>query len=267
LNHAEHEELLSFLAVVSHEFQVPLTSIIGFTGLLLDGRAGEMTGQQRELLDLARTGAMQLTNLVDDILDLSRHIRGELRLFREPVDLAAEVALQVRQFDPIVEGTGVQLVNRVHRSLGTIKADSKRLRQVLVNLLSNAVKFTLPAGTVTVAGYRRRDGVVVAVKDTGIGLSKEDQAHVFLPFYQLPADRRPMLGGSGLGLATTRRIVEAHGGQIWVDSELGKGSCFRFTLPTTWNRGDTDPRPSPTQSPDQGSMVSYRLGAIRRQFN
>lgn len=237
---ARANDLLQFLSIVSHDLRTPLSSIIGFTDILLGGRAGELSDLQREFLSLVKVGATQLAGLVNDLLDISRYTRGELRLNLERIDLAAAVARLVRQFEPLVTEAHIQLVNRVHRSIGCITADPKRLDQVLNNLLNNAIKFTQPAGTVTVTGYRRGGKVVLSVTDNGIGISKEEQAKIFDHFYQADRRRNGRLGGSGLGLAVSKHIVEAHGGTIWVESEPGRGSCFRFALPVDCRPGQAE---------------------------
>ncbi|MHB8992148.1 MAG: sensor histidine kinase [Chloroflexota bacterium] len=228
---AKVNDLLQFLSIVSHDLRTPLSSIIGFTDILLGGRAGDLTDLQQEFLSLVKLGATQLANLVNDLLDISRYTRGELRLNLEQVDLSEAVARQVRQLEPLVAETQIRLVNRVNRCLGRIVADPKRLDQVLNNLLNNAIKFTQPSGTVTVNGYRRNGMVVISVIDTGIGVSKEEQEKIFDRFYQADPGNTGRFSGSGLGLAVSKHIVEAHGGTIWVESEPGRGSRFRFSLP------------------------------------
>ncbi len=230
---AKLQELLQFISTVSHDLRTPLSSIIGFSDILLSGRAGSLTGLQTEFLSLVKLGANQLVNLVDDLLDISRCTRGELRLNYEEVDLAASVARLFKQLEPLVSETQIVLVNRVNRSIGRVPADAKRVDQVLSNLLNNAIKFTQPAGVVTVSGYRRRGEVELSVWDTGIGIAKEEQEKVFDRFYQAEPGLKGRIRGSGIGLTVSKHIVEAHGGRIWVESEPGRGSRFRFTLPTT----------------------------------
>ncbi|TAK28389.1 MAG: hypothetical protein EPO21_22775 [Chloroflexota bacterium] len=229
---ADVNDLLQFLSTVAHELQTPLSSVMGFTDIVLQGRAGELSSLQREFLGLVKLGASQVSNLVNDLLDISRYTRGELQLNCQRVNLSATVSRQVRQFEPLVAETQVQLVNRVHHSIGWVWADVKRLHQVLNNLLDNGIKFTQPSGTVTISGHRRRGEVVLAVTDTGIGIPREEQHRVFDRFYQVDRGPKRRIGGSGLGLAVSKHLVEAHGGRIWVESAPGKGSRFCFTLPT-----------------------------------
>jgi signal transduction histidine kinase len=223
---------LQLLSMVSHDLQTPLSSIGGFVDILLRERTGQINEQQREILGTMKLAAVQLSHLVGDLMDGTRYVRGELELDCDMLDLASTVARQIRLFEPLIADTGVRLINHVGESIGQVWADEQRLHQVLVNLIGNAIKFTHPAGTVTVTGIRRPREIVITVADTGIGLSREDQAHVFDAFYRSAQARRTGIKGSGLGLAVSKFIVEAHGGRIWVESQPGKGSRFSFSLPT-----------------------------------
>jgi len=225
------DDLVQFLSVVSHDLRTPLSSIIGFTDILMGGRAGDLSQLQTEFLGLVKLGAVQLNNLVADLLDISRLTRGELKLYLEDVRLDEVVGRLVRQFAPLLSETDVKLANRVNRSIGSIKADARRLEQVLNNLLNNAIKFTQPSGTITISGYRRNGSVVLCVADTGIGIPEAEREQVFERFYQCSPGLNRRFSGSGLGLAVAKQLVEAHGGSIWVDSVVGKGSHFRFSLP------------------------------------
>jgi signal transduction histidine kinase len=234
---AQLSDSSQLLSVISHDLQTPLSSIRGFVDILLGGRTGKVTEQQREILGTMRLAATQLSHLVNDLVDGSQYVRGALQLDRATVDLASTVAQHVRLFEPLIADTEVRLVNRLHQSIGRIWADEQRLLQVLNNLISNAIKFTHPSGTVTVSGFRRRGEVVLSVTDTGIGLDRDDLARVFDPFYRAPAARRAGIQGKGLGLAVSRYIVEAHGGRIWAESRPGTGSRFSVALPTARYRG------------------------------
>ncbi|HEX2923641.1 MAG TPA: HAMP domain-containing sensor histidine kinase [Chloroflexota bacterium] len=239
---AKLQELVQFISTVAHDLRTPLSSIIGFSDILLGGRAGSLNSIQTEFLSLVKLGANQLVNLVDDLLDISRCTRGELRLNYDDVDLSAAVARLLKQFEPLVGETEIVLVNRVNRTIGRVPADAKRIDQVLSNLLNNAIKFTQPSGTVTISGHRRRGEVELCVSDTGIGIPKDEQEKVFDRFYQAEPALKGKIRGSGIGLAVSKHIVEAHGGRIWVESEPGKGSRFRFTLPTTFSFAQTWPQ-------------------------
>lgn len=229
------EDLVQFLSVVSHDLRTPLSSIIGFTDILITGRAGSLSPLQQEFLGLVKLGAGQLNNLVADLLDISRLTRGELKLYLEEVNLSEVVARMVRQLQPLLAETDIRLVNRVGQSVGVIRADSKRLDQVLSNLLNNAIKFTQPSGTITISSCRRDGEIILCVADTGIGIAEEERVRVFERFYQSAPGLNGRFSGSGLGLAVSKHIVEAHGGRIWVESKVGKGSKFRFSLPSNNN--------------------------------
>jgi len=230
-NARDVEHVLHFLASVAHEFKSALSSIAGLTRMLSDGHAGEVNSRQLEILALVNSGTKQVATLADDLVDLSLFARGELRLNYEPIDLAAEMQALLRQFEPLLDQADLRLVNRVGPSLGIVEADPKRIRQVLSNLFSNAIKFSLPHGTILVSGYRGRDWVRLTVTDTGLGIPCEEQSRVFDLFYRGTNASEGKRDGSGLGLATARRLVEAHGGSIWVRSEPNRGSRFGFRLP------------------------------------
>ena len=228
---SKFDDLVQFLSVVSHDLRTPLSSITGFTDILLTGRAGKLSPLQMEFLQLVKLGAIQLNNLVADLLDISRLTRGELKLYLEEVDLSLIVARLVRQFEPLLSETNIRLVNRIGPSIGTVYADARRLEQVLSNLLNNAIKFSQPAGTITLTGRRRDGEVVLCVADTGIGVPADEREKIFDRFYQSDPGLSGRLNGSGLGLAVSKHIIEAHGGRIWVESKVGQGSKFRFSLP------------------------------------
>ena len=225
-----------FLANVSHELRTPLNSVIGFSDLLLTMAAPEsppLTETQRDYLETIARNGRHLLELINELLDLSKIAAGRMQLRLEPLVLEGvlrEAADTVR----------AQLEAR-HHTLAldppdepvTVTADHGRLRQILLNLLSNAIKFTTDGGRITLSGRLEAGGrsVRVAVTDTGIGIAPDDQAKLFQEFVQLDASPSRRYEGTGLGLALSKRLVELHGGTIGVESELGKGSTFWFTLP------------------------------------
>ncbi len=225
-----------FLANVSHELRTPLNSVIGFSDLLLTMASPESpppTETQRDYLETIARNGRHLLELINELLDLSKIAAGRMQLRLEPLVLDGvlrEAADTVR----------AQLEARHHRleleppeESVTVTADHGRLRQILLNLLSNAIKFTTDGGRITLSGRLEAGGrsVRVAVTDTGIGVAPDDQAKLFQEFVQLDASPSRRYEGTGLGLALSKRLVELHGGTIGVDSELGKGSTFWFTLP------------------------------------
>jgi signal transduction histidine kinase len=217
-----------FLTMISHEFRTPLTSIMSFTELLLDHAAGQVNQEQREYLTDVLESSQRLLHMINDLLDLSRLEAGKIKLFREVVamhDLARDAEHTVR---PLAEKKGITLTVECPAGLPLVQADPLRVTQVLLNLMGNAIKFTPEGGSIRMTARESGDFLEVAVTDTGIGIAPEEQARVFEAFRQAGRQRPE---GSGLGLALARSFIELHGGRIWVDSEPGMGSTFRFTLP------------------------------------
>ncbi len=223
-----------FLSNVSHELRTPLNSIIGFTDLLLTQDLGPLSEQQRDFLETVARNGRNLLALINELLDLQRIAVGRMELRPEPVELAAllaEAAGSVHAQATLHRHT--LIVDPPPGAELRVVADRGRIRQVLLNLLSNAIKFTPDGGRVTVQAGPAKEGaaVRVAVTDTGIGIAPADQAKLFQEFVQLDASASRKYEGTGLGLALSRRLVELHGGAIGVESEMGKGSTFWFTLP------------------------------------
>jgi signal transduction histidine kinase/HAMP domain-containing protein len=224
-----------FLSNISHELRTPLNSIIGFTDLLLtqDLGGGPLSEQQRDFLETVARNGRHLLELINELLDLQRIAAGRMELRPEPVELAGlldDAAGSVSAQAALHRHT---LVVEPAAADQRVLADRMRVRQVLLNLLSNAIKFTPDGGRVTVRAAAVNGGaaVRVAVTDTGIGIAPEDQAKLFQEFVQLDASASRKYEGTGLGLALSRRLIELHGGEIGVESEVGKGSTFWFTLP------------------------------------
>jgi signal transduction histidine kinase len=220
-----------FLANMSHELRTPLHAIIGFSELLEKGLAGPLQPKQQEYVQHVLSSGRHLRHLVDDVLDLSKVEAGRLALVREPVSLgrvAGEVHDQMRA---VAQSRGVALQVTVAPDLPPVEGDPVRLKQILFNLVSNAIKFTPPNGHVHVTVLPDELGVRLDVEDDGVGIRPENLARLFREFEQIEAEdgRRPE--GTGLGLALTQRLVEAHGGTIEVESTYGKGSRFRVRLP------------------------------------
>jgi signal transduction histidine kinase len=222
-----------FLSNISHELRTPLNSIIGFTDLLLTQELGpSLSEQQRDFLETVARNGRHLLELINELLDLQRIAAGKMEIKPEPVALAGliteaagTVMAQVQKHGHALEITPPPDSLRVH-------ADRVRVRQVLLNLLSNAIKFTPDGGRITVGAGPINGGseIRVAVTDTGIGIAVEDQPKLFQEFSQLDASASRKYEGTGLGLALSRRLIELHGGQIGVESQMGKGSTFWFTL-------------------------------------
>ncbi len=218
-----------FLANMSHELRTPLNAIIGFSDVLLQRMFGDLNERQTDYLrDIKTSGEHQLS-LINDILDLSKVEAGRLELDRSTFPLATTIADAVALVRGRASTHGIALSETVDPEIGTVDADQRKVKQVLVNLLSNAVKFTPDGGRVDVRGQQTDGEVIVTVTDTGPGIAPEDLGRIFAEFEQTTAARGKE--GTGLGLALAKRLVELHGGRIWVVSDLGKGSTFGFSLP------------------------------------
>jgi signal transduction histidine kinase len=220
-----------FVAQVAHELGTPLTGIIVALDLVLEGNVHPLAGRQRELLDLARRHAVRLAELTEDLLDLARLGAVRVELIRRALDLVRLIEDVGQLLRPQLEAKGQRLTLERDQRLPVVLGDAARVTQILTNLLSNAHKYTPPGGRITVRVRREARGVQVEVEDTGIGLSAEDHAHLFTPFFRAQHPTVQAAGGTGLGLAITRALVERHGGTITVCSVPGQGSTFSVTLP------------------------------------
>jgi signal transduction histidine kinase len=226
-----------FLANMSHELRTPLNAIIGFSEVLIERMFGELNEKQDEYLKDIFASGRHLLSLINDILDLSKIEAGKMELELTTFDLPAAMENALTLVKGRAGNHGIGLNLDVDRGLGEFVADERKIKQVLVNLLSNAVKFTPEGGRVDVRAAPADGGVEIAVSDTGIGIAAEDQEAIFEEFRQVGTDYAKKREGTGLGLALTKRIVELHGGRIWVKSEVGRGSTFTFTLPIRQDRG------------------------------
>ena len=219
-----------FLANMSHELRTPLNAIIGFSQLLRERMFGELNEKQEEYLDDILTSAGHLLALINDILDLSKVEAGQIELEVAPFSLREALERGVVMVRERATKDGVTVALEAYPEADIVSGDERRVRQVIFNLLSNAVKFTPHGGTVDVSAVRVNGEVRVSVADTGPGIAPEDHDRIFEEFQQTEAGAAQR-EGTGLGLALSKRLVELHGGRIWVDSDLGEGSTFVFTLP------------------------------------
>ncbi len=221
-----------FLANMSHELRTPLNAITGFSEVLLERMFGEINPKQTEYLQDILSSGRHLLSLINDILDLSKIEAGrmELTLAQFHLPLALENALTLVKERAARHGIGLDI--SVDPALGEVVGDERKIKQVLLNLLSNAVKFTPEGGRIGVKAGLADGAVEIAVSDTGIGIAPKDQEAIFEEFRQVGSDEARKVEGTGLGLTLTKKFVEMHGGRIWVESEVGKGSTFRFTLPS-----------------------------------
>jgi signal transduction histidine kinase len=215
-----------FLASMSHELRTPLNAIIGFSEVLLDQMFGDVNERQTLYLNDILTSGRHLLSLINDILDLSKIEAGKMELEPSTFSLPAVLEAGITMVRERATNHGIALALDVAPGVDAIEADERKVKQVVFNLLSNAVKFTPDGGRIEVTARRNGASVEVAVRDTGIGIDPADQERIFEDFQQ--AGQRE---GSGLGLALARSFVSLHGGRLWVESEVGAGATFTFTLP------------------------------------
>lgn len=219
-----------FLASMSHELRTPLTAIIGYEELLADGITGPVTDSQRHQLGRIKASATHLLGLIDEILTFSRMEAGSERAHIEQVCIRQALDEAAAIIAPLVADRGVELrVEMPEGPLG-VQTDPQKVRQILVNLLSNATKFT-ERGTITLGARREGRQLLVYVRDTGIGISEENVHRIFEPFWQVDQHATRRVAGTGLGLTVSRRLAQMLGGELTVDSMLGKGSTFTLQLP------------------------------------
>ena len=221
----------AFLATMSHELRTPLNSIIGFTGIILQGLVGPLNDEQTKQLGMVRNSARHLLALINDVLDISKIEAGQVEIVSEPFDMPQVIEKTVRTVTPLAEKKGLALVAEVAPEVGQITSDRRRVEQILINLVNNAVKFT-ENGEVRVECEVDDGWLVTRVVDTGIGMKADDMGKLFEAFQQLDTGLARQREGTGLGLSICKRLVEMLGGEICAESEgPGKGSTFTFTLP------------------------------------
>jgi GAF domain-containing protein len=221
-----------FLANVSHELRTPLNAIIGFSEVLQERLFGELNEKQAEYTDDILSSGRHLLSLINDILDLSKIEAGRMELEITTFDLPLAIENALLLVRERASRHGIKLDRVINDRVGDFTGDERKIKQILVNLLSNAVKFTPEGGRIKVEAGLGDSAVIVSIADSGIGIAKQDQEAIFEEFRQATGDYAQKREGTGLGLTLTRKFVEMHGGKIWVESEVGKGSKFTFTLPT-----------------------------------
>ena len=220
-----------FLANVSHELRTPLNAIIGFSEVLGERMFGELNEKQAEYTEDILSSGRHLLSLINDILDLSKIEAGRMELELTKFDLPSAVENALILVRERATRHGIKLERAIDERLGDFTGDERKVKQILVNLLSNSVKFTPEGGKIHVNASLNNGSVIISIADTGIGIAKEDQEAIFEEFRQVGTNYAQKREGTGLGLTLTRKFVEMHGGKIWVESELGKGATFTFTLP------------------------------------
>lgn len=219
-----------FLANTSHELRTPLNGMIGLAESIIDGATGEITALQRKNLSMIANSGHRLLELVNDILDFAKLKNQGIELQQKPVGIYSLVDVVLSFSQSLVGDKDLQLISSVPDNLPLAYADEHRLEQILFNIIGNSIKFT-ESGKVEVSAQEKQEQLSITISDTGIGIPPEKHDKIFESFEQADGSTSREYGGTGLGLAVTKQLVELHGGTIWVESEVGKGSSFIFTLP------------------------------------
>jgi two-component system phosphate regulon sensor histidine kinase PhoR len=219
-----------FVANVSHELRTPISSIKGYAETLLEG-ALEDKDNAKEFISIIYHDSNRLSQLINDLLDLSKIESGKMKMNFVPLDAVSVIRRAITVIENQAKAKSILFKVNLAPELPKIKADETRFSQVMINLLDNAIKYTPENGSVTVTAKVVNNSLQVDIEDTGIGISEKDLPRIFERFYRVDKARSRELGGTGLGLSIVKHIVQAHGGQVWVKSELGLGSTFSFTIP------------------------------------
>jgi GAF domain-containing protein len=219
-----------FLANMSHELRTPLNAILGYTELIIDGIYGEAPEKMRVVMERVQSNGKHLLGLINDVLDLSKIEAGQLVLSIQDYSIKDVVHGVYSAVEPLASGKKLAFKIDVPANLPPARGDDRRLTQVLLNLVGNAIKFT-DAGEVAVKAAAANGAYTISVRDTGPGIAEADQAKIFDEFQQADSTQTKAKGGTGLGLSIAKRIIEMHGGKLWVESSLGAGSTFSFTVP------------------------------------
>ncbi|GAB4265031.1 MAG: hypothetical protein Kow0080_04780 [Candidatus Promineifilaceae bacterium] len=229
---------------VSHELRTPLTFVKGYVDLLMDGEMGLLTQQQQDALQIVSDKTDEITRIIEDIITLQRIDATNIQL--ERVSMSAFLDTAVSDHRLVASKKGLQIVYQKPRAKAMVHIDKQRMMQVMDNLLGNAMKFSPDGGTITVKLEEDDQFVTVCVSDEGIGVPKDKQDRIFDRFYQVDGSSRRRFGGTGIGLAIVKRIINAHHGRIWLESEVGKGSSFYFALPVSLPQIDVSQAQDPT---------------------
>lgn len=231
-----------FISQISHELRTPLTSIKGYSDLLLRAVGSSAADQQRSFLETISRQADTLVEMIGDLLDFTQLEAGTLGLRFEPMSMEALVQQVAERWAEAFEDKNIRFSVHIEGPIPPMMGDEQRLRRALVSLVKNAHDFTLEGGEVTLTLTADENSVTVSVRDTGVGIAPEDQEHLFTRFYRVPLERTIDTRGVGVDLYVTKAIIEGHGGKIWVESELGKGSTFTFTLPLDAGTQEAKPK-------------------------
>ncbi len=220
-----------FVSAVSHELRTPLTSIKGYASILMTGKLGEVSQAQKERLEKIDKHSNSLTRLVNNLLDISRIESGRFQMEMREISIKDALDSIVDVIAPQIKEKRISLKINAKTKQDKVRVDSSQFERVFINLLGNAVKFTPEKGRVTISAKEKDDVLEFSVEDSGIGIPKKDLEHVFEEFFRSDNALDQKVKGTGLGLSLVKKIIEAHKGKIWVESELGKGTKFTFTIP------------------------------------
>jgi PAS domain S-box-containing protein len=246
-----------FLATMSHELRTPLNSVIGFSDLLLDGNFGVLNEKQNRFMSNISTSGKHLLNLINDILDISKIEAGKMELFYEVFDFADMISDINFMMKALASKRGILLDFEMGSRNILINADRSKLKQVLYNIIGNAIKFSHENGKVQVNVSTKDDLLNVSIKDSGIGISRDDQVKLFQPFVQIDSASNRKYEGTGLGLALVKNLLELHGGSIGMESELGKGSTFFFSVPVNLDSRDINFDSAPANDSSLNDTSSF----------
>ncbi len=223
----------NFLSVTSHELRTPMSVIKGYIQMMLKGNLGTISNEQKKALEIVLRNSNQLDTLIQDILDISRLESGTMKFIPERTNVKNMVEQTIETMQTIADTKNIKISINLEENTPDLIIDQERVKQVIVNLLNNAIKFSYDESIITISIRKTGNYVVFEIQDFGRGIPKDKQDKIFEIFYQTDLERDRKFGGVGLGLAISRGIILAHGGNIWVESEPGKGSTFRLTLPIT----------------------------------
>lgn len=219
-----------FLATMSHELRTPLNSIIGFTGILLQGLAGKLSSEQAKQIGMVQSSSRHLLELINEVLDISKIEAGEMEMYISTFDVAESISSVIESLVPVSQKSNIDLTLKIALEVGQISTDRRRFEQILVNLIGNAIKFTV-RGEVQVHCLVKENHLIVKITDTGIGISHDDLKHLFVEFSQLNSGLTRSKDGAGLGLSISRKLAHLLDGEITIKSVFGEGSTFTVVLP------------------------------------
>lgn len=220
-----------FVSAVSHELRTPLTSIKGYASILLARKLGDVPKEVAERLERINRHSDELTYLVNDLLDISRLESGRITMKQEPHDLNNIIEKVVDLLSLQLKERQLELTLNIPEDTGTVSVDRSQIERIFINIISNAIKYTPQKGKIAISSHKSDNQVQVNITDTGCGIPKEAQEAIFEEFYRVDNPINQQVKGAGLGLALVKHIIVAHGGRIWVESRIGSGSTFSFTLP------------------------------------